>query len=465
MQLVALLVDHVRVDEPPLTTVAGLAVSVTEGALELTVTLAVPLALPPAPVQVSEKVLVAVSAPVDWLPLVAFVPLQPPEAAQLDALLELQLSVAEAPLTTVEGFTDRVTDGGAGGTVTATDTVWLTLPPTPEQVNVKSVAALSAPLDSVPLVARSPLQPPDAEQLEASVEFQDSEVGLPATTTDGLAASARVGAGLEPTLTVAVWLAVPPAPVQVSVKPVVVDTGSVDWLPLEAFSPLQPPVAVQLVAFDEVQVRVAVWPLVTVVGDAVSETIGALGSTTLTVTVRPLLPPAPVQVRVKLVVAFRDGIDSLPVTALLPLHPSAAVQAVAFDALHVSVTVPPGGVVVGLAPRVTTGGPPGVPGSIVTFSGLDSPEPAHAQDTEAARSTVASERVIGRILMINSTLREMAVGPLHQCGEGRLQAVIRSVYTPSLTFWCWSGSFPAATGHARQALEPPSDPGTRSPAG
>ena len=313
---------------------------------------------------------------------------------QLDALLELQLSVDAAPLATVDGLTDRVTDGGGGGTVTETETAWLTLPPVPEQVSVKSVAALSELLDSVPLVARSPLQPPDAEQLEAPVELQVSDVGLPTTTTDGLAASARVGAGVDPTLTVALWLAVPPAPVQVSVKLVVVATGSVVWLPVKALPPLQPPDAVQLVAFDAFQLRVAVWPLVTVAGDAVSEIVGALGSTTLTVTVRPLLPSVPVQVRVKLVVAFRAGITSLPVTALLPLHPSAAVQAVAFDALHVSVTVPPGAVLDGLALRLTTGGLPGVPGSIMAFSGLGSPEPEHAQDTDATRSAVTSVRIM-----------------------------------------------------------------------
>ena len=228
---------------------------------------------------------------------------------------------------------------------------------------------------------------------------------------DGRAGRQRQGRrGLDPTLTVAVWLAVPPAPVHVSVKPVVVDTGSVVWLPLKALSPLQPPVAMQLVAFDEVQVRVAVWPLVTVVGAAVSDSVGATGSATLTVTVRPLVPPVPAQVSVKLVVAFRAGITSLPVNALLPLHPSAAVQAVAFDAFQLSVTAPPGVVVVGLALRVTTGGAPGVPGSIVTFSGLDSPEPAQAQDTEAASSTVASDRIITKILMIISLLRAGAGG-------------------------------------------------------
>jgi hypothetical protein len=60
-----LLVVHVKVDDPPLTTEAGLAVSVTDGALDATVTVAVRLALPPVPAQVSVKLVVAASAPVD----------------------------------------------------------------------------------------------------------------------------------------------------------------------------------------------------------------------------------------------------------------------------------------------------------------------------------------------------------------------------------------------------------------
>ena len=45
----------------------------------------------------------AVSAPVLWLPLAASVPLQPPEALQDVALLELHVSVDSLPLATAVG--------------------------------------------------------------------------------------------------------------------------------------------------------------------------------------------------------------------------------------------------------------------------------------------------------------------------------------------------------------------------
>ena len=55
-----------------------------------------------------------VSAPVDSLPDVALVPDQLPEAVQLVALVEDQVSVEELPLTTDAGFAVRDTVGVAG---------------------------------------------------------------------------------------------------------------------------------------------------------------------------------------------------------------------------------------------------------------------------------------------------------------------------------------------------------------
>jgi hypothetical protein len=85
------------------------------------------------PEHVSVKLAVAVSAPVDWLPLVAFVPDQSPDALHTVASVELQVSVAEPPLAVVVGFAVSVTVGGA---TTVTVAVWLALPPTPEHVRV-----------------------------------------------------------------------------------------------------------------------------------------------------------------------------------------------------------------------------------------------------------------------------------------------------------------------------------------
>ena len=69
------------------------------------------------------------------LPLVDSLPVQPPEALQLVALLEDQLSVEAEPLFTVPGFALMVTVGLAGAdTLTVTDR--LALPPEPVQVSV-----------------------------------------------------------------------------------------------------------------------------------------------------------------------------------------------------------------------------------------------------------------------------------------------------------------------------------------
>jgi hypothetical protein len=106
---VALVDDQLSVDEPPLVTVVGLALSVTVGAgvgggVALTVTDTVWVTDPPPPVQVSEKLLVADSAPVDWLPDAAFDPDQAPEAVQDEALVVDQLSTAAWPLATLVGL-------------------------------------------------------------------------------------------------------------------------------------------------------------------------------------------------------------------------------------------------------------------------------------------------------------------------------------------------------------------------
>ena len=86
------------------------------------------------PVHASVKAVVELSAPVDWLPLVAFAPVHPPDAVQLVALVALHVSVEDCPLFTLAGFAVNETVGAGG--VTATGTVWLAEPPAPEQVSV-----------------------------------------------------------------------------------------------------------------------------------------------------------------------------------------------------------------------------------------------------------------------------------------------------------------------------------------
>ena len=66
-------------------------------------------------------------------------PLQPPEAVQLVALVEVQLRVADCPWSMLERDTDRFATGaggGGGGCFTVTITLSLALPPAPLQVRV-----------------------------------------------------------------------------------------------------------------------------------------------------------------------------------------------------------------------------------------------------------------------------------------------------------------------------------------
>jgi hypothetical protein len=76
--------------------------------------------------------------------------------------------------------------------------------------------ALRAPVDCEPLAVLAPDQAPDAVHTEAFVEDQVSVALLPLAMVLGLAASATVGAG-GVTDTVIDWVALPPAPAQVSV--------------------------------------------------------------------------------------------------------------------------------------------------------------------------------------------------------------------------------------------------------
>ena len=124
--------------------------------------------------------------------------------------------------------------------------------------------------------------------------------------------------------------------------------------PLVATEPLQAPEAVQEVALVEDQARVELPPWETLVGLAVSETVGGVAET-VTVADWAAEPPAPVQVRVNFVVAVRVGVDCEPAVASEPLHPPEAVQAVALVDDQVSADVAPLFTVVGFAVKVTAG--------------------------------------------------------------------------------------------------------------
>lgn len=146
------------------------------------------------------------------MPLVALVPLQPPEALQLVALVADHVRADVAPLLMVLGLADSVTVGAAAVTDTVLDCE--AVPPAPVQVMPKVALAESAPVDWEPLTALVPDQLPVAAQLVALLADQVNVELLPLTTELGLALKVTVGAGLL-TVTVTDCVVLPPAPLQV----------------------------------------------------------------------------------------------------------------------------------------------------------------------------------------------------------------------------------------------------------
>jgi len=212
--------DQVRVEEPPLTTEAGFAVSDTVGSGGVTVTPVDALADPPGPVQTRVKVLELVNTPLDWLPEVALAPDHAPEAVHESASADDQARVEEPPLTTEAGFAVSDTVGTGAVTVTLADA--LAVPPGPVQTRVKVLEPVNTPLDWLPEIALTPDHAPEAVHELASVDDQMSVEAPPFATDVGLAVSETVGrgggGGAPDTVTVVDALALPPEPVQVREK-------------------------------------------------------------------------------------------------------------------------------------------------------------------------------------------------------------------------------------------------------
>jgi hypothetical protein len=187
----------------------------------------------------------------------------------------------------------------AGGGFSATVIVTLldTVPPSPAQSRVNVVVACSGAVDSEPLVSRTPVHPPLAVQDAAFVEDHARVEMPPGASESGLAVSVSVGVGGGFAVTVTLREIVPPLPVQASVKVVVAASAPVDSVPLVDFVPLQPPLAMQLVAFVDDQLSIEESPVVTESGLAVSVKVGA-GYETVTVLVCESDPPLPMQVSV-----------------------------------------------------------------------------------------------------------------------------------------------------------------------
>jgi hypothetical protein len=109
---------HISVAALPSCTVVGFALIVAVGAGPVTaiVTAAVAGEVPVAPVQLSVKVVDALSAGVVKAPLVGSAPLQPPEAVHAVAFAELHVSVATPPVWTliVLAFSATLGEGSVG---------------------------------------------------------------------------------------------------------------------------------------------------------------------------------------------------------------------------------------------------------------------------------------------------------------------------------------------------------------
>jgi hypothetical protein len=127
-------------------------------------------------------------------------------------------------------------------------------------------------------------------------------------------------------------------------------------LPLVALVPDQSPLATQEVALVEVQLRVEDPPWVTALGTAVRVRVGAgVGGDTVTVVLFEADPPAPLHVKVNVVVCANAAVPCEPDVALVPLQPPDAVQADALVVDHVKVDVPPWATCAGLAASETVG--------------------------------------------------------------------------------------------------------------
>jgi hypothetical protein len=112
--------------------------------MRVTVTLACPV--PPAPVQLRVNVVAVVSAAVLWLPAVALVPLQPPDAVHAVAFVDVHVNVLVPPLLTEVGAADNVTVGAGVELVMETEALAWAVPPAPVQLSVNVALAFNAPV-------------------------------------------------------------------------------------------------------------------------------------------------------------------------------------------------------------------------------------------------------------------------------------------------------------------------------
>ncbi len=255
--------------------------------------------------------------------------------------------------------------------MTPTESEFDTVPPAPEHVSVNVVSVDRLLMLCDPEVDLFPVHPPVAVHDVASVELQLSVVEPPGATTDGSAENVSVGNGGGFTITITLELTPSHVKVYVFVD-VRLDRRSepdVDRLPVHE------PDDVHDVAFVLDQFNVVEPLYATVVGVAVSVTVGG----TVTVTdCDAVLPPALEHVRVNVLLdAVSDVLASLPEVPFAPIQAPDAVHDVALVLDHVSCDVPPLVTVDGLAVSDTVGMPVWAATVIVTFFVMLPPSPLH----------------------------------------------------------------------------------------
>jgi len=134
VQDVAFVELQFNVEAAVLTTAVGFAVNEAVGSPRIVIVTVACVLVPPVPVHFKAYVVLAVRAPVLWLPLVPFAPANvPPVAVQDAAFVELQVNVVLAPLGIEVKAADSVAVG-TGAMVTVAVAAVL-VPPAPLQVS------------------------------------------------------------------------------------------------------------------------------------------------------------------------------------------------------------------------------------------------------------------------------------------------------------------------------------------
>ncbi len=128
------------------------------------------------------------------MPLVAWVPVQPPEAVQDVASVEDQVRVDAVPEAMLVGLALSVTVGAIGVDAISMVTLERASPPAPEQVSVKVLVELKAAVPSLPDSGMLPDHAPDATQAVASVEDHERVALVPDATEPADEVNDTVGA-------------------------------------------------------------------------------------------------------------------------------------------------------------------------------------------------------------------------------------------------------------------------------